>query len=95
MYQLMNGKIEAVEFMIRADAKYINIPLKDLSIKPNNLIAAIARGKSVIIPGGNDMIKPGDSVVVITMNNKIQNMDDILSAGSPFKNAVEGKGARG
>jgi trk system potassium uptake protein TrkA len=82
MYQLLGGRIEAVEFMIRADAKYIDIPLRNLSIKPNNLIAAIARGRSVIIPGGNDMIHPGDSVVVVTMNNKIQNMDDILSAGS-------------
>jgi trk system potassium uptake protein TrkA len=82
MYQLLGGRVEAVEFMIRADAKYIDIPLRNLAIKPNNLIAAIARGRSVIIPGGNDMIHPGDSVVVVTMNNKIQNMDDILSAGS-------------
>lgn len=79
MYQLVGGRVEAMEFLIRADAGYVDLPLKDLSIKQNNLIAAIARGRNVIIPGGNDVLKPGDSVVVVTKNQKIQSMEDILS----------------
>lgn len=92
MYQLVNGKIEAVEFLIRSDAKYINIPLKDMKIKANNLVAAIARGREVIIPGGNDVIKPGDSVVIVTKDDKIQSLDDILLGKSPA--SVGGKGVR-
>jgi trk system potassium uptake protein TrkA len=79
MYQLVGGRVEAMEFLIRVDAGYVDIPLKDLSIKQNNLIAAIARGRDVIIPGGNDVLKPGDSVVIVTKNQKIQSMEDILS----------------
>lgn len=94
MYHLVNGQIEAMEFMIRADAKYIGIPLKDLPIKPNNLIAAIVRGRKVTIPGGNDMIRPGDSVVIVTMNKKVQKMEDILSDTLFPRSGVSGKGAR-
>lgn len=79
MYQLVGGRVEAMEFLIRADAGYVDLPLKELSIKQNNLIAAIARGRDVIIPGGNDVLKPGDSVVIVTKNQKIQSMEDILS----------------
>ncbi|MDO4169127.1 MAG: Trk system potassium transporter TrkA [Lachnospiraceae bacterium] len=94
MYHLVNGQIEAMEFLIRADAKYIGIPLKDLPIKPNNLIAAIVRGRKVTIPGGNDMIRPGDSVVIVTMNKKVQKMEDILSDTLFPRSSVNGKGAR-
>ncbi len=78
IYQLVNGQIETMEFVIGDTAKYINIPLKDLPIKANNLIAAIARGSEVIVPGGMDVILPGDSVIIVTMNKKVQNFDDIL-----------------
>lgn len=94
MYHLVNGQIEAMEFMIRADAKYIGIPLKDLPIKPNNLIAAIVRGREVKIPGGNDMIRPGDSVVIVTMNKKVQKMEDILFDTRFSRSGISGRGAR-
>lgn len=94
MYQLVNGQIEAMEFMIRADAGYINIPLRDLPIKSNHLIAAIARGRNVIIPGGNDVIKPGDSVVIITKDKKIQKIEDILAGNMFLGQGLNGKGAR-
>jgi hypothetical protein len=32
----------------------------------------------VIIPGGNDLIKLGDFVVVATMNRNMQDLGDIL-----------------
>ncbi|MGC4018066.1 MAG: Trk system potassium transporter TrkA [Muricomes sp.] len=78
MYQLVGGKVEALEFIVRSETKYTNIPLKDLRIKPNNLIACIARKREIIIPGGEDRIKVGDSVIVITMEKQIQDIQDIL-----------------
>ncbi len=93
MYQLMGGRIEAMEFLIRADARYLDIPLKDLAMKPNNLIAAIVRGRNVIIPGGNDCLKPADSVIVVTKNQKIQSIEDILSMALFQRPGAEGKDA--
>ena len=93
MYQLMGGRIEAMEFLIRADARYLDIPLKDLAMKPNTLIAAIVRCRIVIIPGGNDCLKPADSVFVVKKNQKIQSIEDILSMALFQRPGAEGKDA--
>lgn len=78
MYRLVSGKVEALEFIINKEAGYTDIPLKDLQIKPNNLIACIGRGRKIIIPGGEDCMQVGDSVVVVTMERKLQDIKDIL-----------------
>lgn len=78
MYQLVDGKIEALEFLVKQETNYTGIPLKDLKTKPNNLIACIGRKRKIIIPSGNDSIQVGDSVVVVTKDKKIQDIRDIL-----------------
>lgn len=78
MYRLIDGKVEALEFAIKSETNYTRIPLKDLKLKTGNLIACIARNRNIIIPNGNDWIEEGDNVVVVTMENRIQDMQDIL-----------------
>lgn len=78
MYQLVDGKVEALEFIIKAETKYTNIPLKDLTLKSNNLIACIARRRKIIIPNGEDCMQVGDNVIVITMEKQIQDIQEIL-----------------
>lgn len=78
MYLLVDGKVEALEFLVKKDARYTGIPLKDLKTKQNNLIAAIVRKRKIILPHGNDSIQPGDSVIIITKDKKIQDIQDIF-----------------
>lgn len=78
MYQLVDEKVEALEFIVKFETDYTGIPLKDLSIRPNNLIACIARRRQIIIPNGNDCIEVGDSVIVVTMHKHIEDLSDIL-----------------
>ncbi|MGF6989373.1 trk system potassium uptake protein TrkA [Lachnospiraceae bacterium PF1-21] len=78
VYQLIGGEIEAAELIIKEETNYTNIPLKDLRTKSNSLIACIARNHKIIIPNGNDHIEVGDSVVVITDEQGIDDFDDIL-----------------
>ncbi len=78
MYQLVDDKVEALEFIIKEETSYTNISLKDLSIKPNNLIACIVRKRQIIIPNGNDSLQVGDSVVIVTKDKKVQDVKDIL-----------------
>ena len=78
LYRLVDDRVEALEFVVKEDAKYANIPLKDLKLKPNILIVCIGRKREVIIPSGNDCIKPGDIVVVVTKSKKIRDITDIL-----------------
>ncbi len=78
LYKLMDGKAEALEFNVSDESRLVNIPLKDLSFKPNTLIAGIVRGRKAIIPTGDDVIKPNDRVVVIAGDIGLQDLSDII-----------------
>ena len=78
LYKLMDGRVEAVEFLISPDFKYINIPIRELKFKENILIAGILRKRKAIIPTGDDFFAAGDSVVVIAADRQINNISDIM-----------------
>ncbi len=78
MYSLVDGKIEALEFIVKQETDYTGIPLRNLPTKRNNLIACIGRRRKIIIPSGNDCIQAGDSVVIVTKDKRIQDIRDIL-----------------
>ena len=79
LYRLVNERVEALEFIIKSEDCYTDVPLKNLRIRANNLIACIVRNRKIIIPDGEDCLKVGDSVVVVTMDKKIQDIKDILA----------------
>lgn len=79
LYKLEDGRVEALEFMIKnEDPKITNIPLMNLPIKKNILVCCINRQNRIIIPGGQDVLQPGDSVVVVMTGERLQDISDIL-----------------
>ncbi len=82
MYKLMDGKVEALEFVVGKECEIADIPLKDIRFKPNILIGGIIREKkTIIIPDGDDVIKAGDKVVVMTSGHRINDLMDIINWG--------------
>jgi trk system potassium uptake protein TrkA len=78
LYQLMDGRAEALEFIVGEKAPYIDVPLKDLRLKKNILIGGILRERKAIIPAGDDRILPGDHVVVIAGHRRLNTLEEIL-----------------
>ncbi|MGN0335544.1 MAG: Trk system potassium transporter TrkA [Lachnospiraceae bacterium] len=78
LYQLANGKAEAVEFIITPGSAVINIPLMNLHMRKNTLICCIYRKGRVIVPSGQDVMKEGDSVVVVLSGYRISDIQEIL-----------------
>lgn len=78
LYRLENNKVEAIEFLISSHSKVNNIALKNLKIKKNLLIAYIVRDNVAIFPTGNDIIKEGDRVIIITTENFFDDINDIV-----------------
>ncbi len=78
LYSLLSGKAEAAEFIVLADFKHTNIPLKNLKINKNVLIAGIIRHRETIIPCGEDVILEGDKVIVITAGQSLIDLGDII-----------------
>ena len=78
LYNLNKGKVEAAEFTVLEGSPIVGKPLMQLSLKPDVLIAAIQRGRVQISPRGNDVIEPGDSVVIVTKDLALNDITDIL-----------------
>ena len=78
LYRLMDGKAETLEFCVQTDFKGLDIPLRDLKLKPNTLVAGIIRGRKALLPTGDDSIQVGDNVVVLAAGKQLQDLSDIL-----------------
>lgn len=78
LYKLANGKAEALEFTIKEDSALVDIPLADLRFRRNTLIGCIYRNGKVIIPSGQDVMKAGDSVLVVISGYRISDIQEIL-----------------
>lgn len=78
LYKLVGGKVEAAEFIVPEDAGYLNIPFKKLELMPNLLIGCIIRNGKIIFPGGDDVMKANDSVIVVTAGRIIEDLHDIF-----------------
>ena len=78
LYQLIEDKVEALEFRVQEKSALVGIPLMELKLKENLLIACINRKGTIITPGGQDTIELGDTVVVVTTNQGFHDLKDIL-----------------
>ena len=79
LYKIMDGKAEALEFNVQHDFRLIEVPLKEMKLKNNILIAGIVRGRKTIIPAGNDVIRAGDRVIVISTEHRLHDLSDIIA----------------
>ena len=78
LYNVIKGKVEAAEFIIKEQSPVVNVSLMELDIKPGILIAAILRGKKVIIPRGHDSMQINDSVIIVSSRLALHDITDIL-----------------
>lgn len=78
LYKLVGGKAEALEFRVTASSALCGIPLQNLALRQNLLIGCIHRRGRIIIPKGSDALEKGDTVVVVTTVQGLNDLDDIL-----------------
>ncbi len=79
LYKIMDGGAEALEFNVRSDFKHAGKALKEIKFKQNILIAGILRNRKPIVPSGDDVILPGDKVIVIAANHRLYDLSDIIA----------------
>ena len=80
VHAIADGKAEAVEFLVDSATKHCGVPLKEIKLKKNVLMAAITHGTRTQIPSGDSYFQKGDSVVVVTSGRGIlRNINDIFA----------------
>lgn len=78
LHRMVDNKVETLEFEVKDNVSFIGKTLNELDFKDNVLVSSIIRHRKVIIPNGNDTIEAGDSVIVITVNRHLQDIEDII-----------------
>lgn len=80
VHGIADGMAEAVEFLADSTTKNLGVPLKELKLKDNVLLASISHNGKVEIPHGASMLQSGDSVVVVTTERgTIDTLNDIFA----------------
>ncbi|MBQ1977697.1 MAG: Trk system potassium transporter TrkA, partial [Ruminococcus sp.] len=78
LYKIMDGNAEVLMFNVHSEFKYTDIPLKDIKFKKNLLVAGILRNRKAIVPTGDDVILPGDKVVIVSTDHILYDLADII-----------------
>ena len=86
LYRIADGAAEAMEFSVGPTTRCLGVPLKDLRLRPGILIAVIVRGMQIIIPEGASTIENGDSVILISRNSGILDLNDIYQDAAAGEN---------
>ncbi len=79
LYKMAKGRAEALEFRVKDDSKVVGKPLMELNLRPNIIIACITKGNKVITPNGQSVIEKGDSVVIVSTERGLNDLEDILA----------------
>jgi trk system potassium uptake protein TrkA len=69
---------EAISFEVRADSPLVGKSLATAEFPSGSIVAAIVRGTEVIVPRGADEIAVGDSVVVFTLPDALQQVTELF-----------------
>lgn len=73
--EFADGKVRMFEAKIKEDSPLVNIPLKDLQIPKDILMAMLFRSHKMIIPRGNDFVLPGDNVYFVGKHEAIREFE--------------------
>jgi trk system potassium uptake protein len=77
------GQVQIVEFDVEdgASPDVIGVAFRDASFPRDSKVAAIIRADATLLPGGDDVIRPGDRIVVIGSPQAAQIWAGLLAPG--------------
>ena len=81
LYRLMDGRIEFTQFHVSANSSHLGQPLKEWRLKSDMLVACILRCGRPILPRGDAVIQPGDSVLIVSIGKQLMRFEDIFDGG--------------
>lgn len=81
LYKIADHGAEAAEFVVNASSRHLGVPLKDLKLKKDVLLAVIIHQGQTIIPLGSSTVEMGDTVIVVSKDQGILDFNDIFNEG--------------
>ena len=81
MASLAEGVIDVYWVRVGAQAKLLGKPLREIKLTPDWVLAAIQRGEDVYVPGAEDTLEPGDTVLMIGKHGLESKLKKLLAPG--------------
>ena len=78
LYKIVDGEVEAIDFKVTEQFKYLHKTLNEMKIKEHVLVAAIIRENEVIVPKGNTTMELNDYVIIVSRGEIMKSLNDIL-----------------
>ena len=78
------GQVQLVEFDVdeRASTSVVGVPMREAKLPADSRVAAIIRGEEMRLPGGDDVIRSGDRIVVIGSPQAAQAWGEVIAPGT-------------
>ena len=77
-----DGKVRMFGARLPNDFKFLGVPLKNVRLPGNILIAMIFRKHRMIIPHGDDVLEPGDNVYFVGSQEVYDKLERVLLIGA-------------
>ena len=79
VHSIADDLAEAIEFIVDNSTYNCSVPLKDIKLKPNVLIASITKGNRNEFQNGDSILVPGDRILIVRNGGKIiKQLNDIF-----------------
>src|SRR5688572_15434851 len=89
LFKIRRGRYSVVEEKVPEGAKVIGIPLKDLNLAENCVIAAIIRDDVMTLPRGDSTLQENDEIIAVASPEGVQKLSELLA--DPIYPTREGK----
>jgi trk system potassium uptake protein len=78
VHPVQNGEGEIVEAEALETSPVVGVPLRQAKLPEGVRLGAIVRGKTVVIPSGDAVIKPHDRVIVFALKDRIADLQHMF-----------------
>ncbi|MEM7463838.1 MAG: Trk system potassium transporter TrkA [Pseudomonadota bacterium] len=84
VYSLQNGAAEIIEAEALDTSPLVGIPLRELELPNGVRIGAIYQGDTVIQPTGDCIIKQKDRIVILALNERVRQVEQMFRVSLEF-----------
>jgi len=78
---LAGNRLELVQLELPSNTRVLHKPLAQLSIPKHSLVAAVVRDGELFVPGGTDVLLPGDRTYVIGHAGRMGRLEELFCGG--------------
>ena len=79
IHSISDGRIEAIELTVRPESRATGRAIQDLPLPKDSLIVALERDNESLVPGGGNVIRGNDHLVIVVKKENVDRVQDVFT----------------